>query len=305
MISSIQDVLDAARETSGRRVAVAWPHDSDTLSSCSEAYRSGIVTPLFVGREREISKVADDAGVDIRGIEIVPAQDEVQAAGETVGLVRDGQADLLMKGLLDTKVILKAIIKDQGGLRTDRVLSHAAVFEVPGYPRLLLLADAAMIISPSLAEKKAILLNTVDVARALGIERPRVALLCAKEKVDPKMPCTEDAATLARLDLPDCEIAGPLALDNAVSPDAAALKGISNAVAGHADVLIVPNIESGNILYKALAFLAGAKSAGIIVGAKAPIVLTSRADSDRTKLASIALAVLQATGSPSAVIANR
>jgi phosphate butyryltransferase len=305
MITSIRDLIDAAREVAGKRIAVAWPHDADTLSSCSEAYRGGIVTPVLFGREEVISQAADRGGIDIRGIEIVPAEDEQEAAAAAVRMVGRGEADLLMKGLLDTKVILRAVLKDEAGLRSDRVLSHAAVFELAGYPRLLLLADAAMIISPSREEKQSIILNTVEVARALGIQRPKVALLCAKEKVDSKMPCTEDAAALAELDLPDCDVAGPLALDNAVSLAAAELKGISHPVAGQADVLIVPDIEAGNILYKALAFLAGARNAGIIVGAAAPIVLTSRADSDQTKLASIALAVLHAAGARSASPAVR
>ena len=294
MITTVGGILDAARKVEGGRLAVAWPGDADTLSSCAEAFRGEIATPLLVGREDDILRKADDARIDIRGMEIVPAEDEAGAAQTAVRLVKDGGADLLMKGLLDTKLILKAVLAEKEILRPNRVLSHAAVFEVPGYPRLLFVADAAMIIAPDLEQKRAILENTVEVARALGVDRPKVAVLCAKEKEDPKMPCTEDAAALASLRLPGCAVSGPLALDNAVDPKAAALKGIAGPVAGDADVLIVPDIEAGNILYKALAFLAGAKNAGIIVGAAAPIVLTSRADSGPTKLASIALAVVHA-----------
>jgi phosphate butyryltransferase len=294
MIRTIQGIFDAARSAEGGRLAVAWPQDTDTLSSCAEAFRGGIATPLLVGRRDEIVRAADDARTDIRGMEIVPAEDEAEAARIAVRMVRDGEAGLLMKGLLDTKLVLKAVLAEKAILRPNRVLSHAAVFEVPGYPRLLFVADAAMIIAPDLDQKRAILENSVDVARSLGVDRPKVAVLCAKEKTDPKMPCTEDAAALASLMLPGCEVSGPLALDNAVDPKAAALKGITGPVAGDADVLIVPNIEAGNILYKALAFLAGAKNAGIIVGAAAPIVLTSRADSGPTKLGSIALGVLHA-----------
>lgn len=300
MMTSIDDIFDAARNVNGGRLAVAWPQDADTLSSCSEAFRGGIATPLLVGRKDGIIREADDAGIDIRGIEIVSVPDEAAAAQTVVRLVREGSADFLMKGLLDTKLVLKAVLAEKAILRPNRVLSHAAAFEVPGYPRLLLIADAAMIISPDLEKKRAILENTVEVAWALGIDRPKVAVLCAKEKVDPKMPCTGDAAALASLELPGCEVSGPLALDNAVDPKAAALKGIQGSVAGDADVLIVPSIEAGNILYKALAFLAGAKNAGIIVGAAAPIVLTSRADSGPSKLASIALAAVHAARSKKA-----
>jgi len=294
MITTIQGILDAAREVEGGRVAVAWPQDADTLSSCAEAYSGGIAEPLLVGDQSGILAAAEEGDIDIRGMEIVPAEDPGSAANTAVALLREGRADLVMKGLLDTKLILKAVLADKTGLRGNAVLSHAAVFEVPGYSRLLLVADAAMIIAPSLEEKRAILRNTVEVAGALGLRRPKVAILCAKEKVDAKMPCTEDAAALAAMDIPGCDVSGPLALDNAVDPKAAALKGIAGPVAGNADVLIVPDIEAGNILYKALAFLAGGKNAGIIVGAAAPIVLTSRADSGPSKLASIALAVLQA-----------
>lgn len=296
MIKTITGILDAARGIEGGRLAVAWPQDADTLSSCSAAFRGGIATPVLVGRKEDILREADTARVDIRGMEIVPAEDEAGAARTAVRLVRDREADLVMKGLLDTKLVLKEVLAEKEGLRKNRFLSHVAVFEVSGYPRLLFVADAAMIIAPNFGEKRAIIENTVDVARALGVERPKVAVLCAKEKVDPKMPCTEDATRLASLNLPGCEVSGPLALDNAVDPKSASLKGIAGPVAGDADVLIVPNIEAGNILYKALAFLAGAKNAGIIVGAAAPVVLTSRADSGPTKLASIALAVVHAAG---------
>ncbi len=298
MITTMQGILDAAREVDGGRLAVAWPQDADTLSSCAEAYRGGIAEPLLLGDRSGIIAAAEEGGVDIRGMEIVPVEDPDSAATTAVRLVRDGDADLLMKGLLDTKILLKAVLGEKSGLRRNGVLSHAAVFEVAGYPRLLFVADAAMIIAPTLEEKRAILENTVEVAQALGHRRPKVAVLCAKEKVDPKMPCTEDAAALAEMDIPGCDVSGPLALDNAVDPRAAALKGIAGPVAGSADVLILPDIEAGNILYKALAFLAGGKNAGIIVGAAAPIVLTSRADSGPSKLASIALAVVHATRGP-------
>ncbi len=296
-MTSIAEVLQGATATTNRHLAVACPHDADTLSSVLDADARGVARPILVGDSRRISEVAQGLSAHaerLRTVEIVHAEDSTAAAAQTVELVRNGRADLLMKGLVETKTILKAVLKEEAGLRTNSVLSHAAIFELPAYPRLLLVADAAMIIAPTGEEKRAIILNTLEVARAVGIETPRVAILCAKEKVDPKMPCTEDAAALAALSWNACHVEGPLALDNAVSGAAAGLKGLDGPVAGKADVLIAPTIEAGNILYKTLAFLASAKNAGIIVGAKAPVVLTSRADSRETKLASIALAVLHA-----------
>ena len=200
-----------------------------------------------------------------------------------------------MKGIVDTSVILKAVLDREIGLRDAPVLSHVALFQVPGFDRLLYVTDAAMNIAPDLEAKKHIIGNAVKVAHALGNPNPIVACLCAVEKVNPKMPATLDAAALVEANragsLPGCTVVGPLALDNAVSPEAARHKGIADPCAGHADILLVPNIETGNVFYKALVFLAKAQNAGLIVGAKAPVIVTSRADSEQTKLHSIALAL--------------
>jgi phosphate butyryltransferase len=212
--------------------------------------------------------------------------------------VSSGKAHMVMKGLVDTGIILKAVLNKETGLRTGSVLSHVAIFDVVNYPRLLLVTDAAMNIAPTLEQKKQIIENSLHVANGLDIDEPKVGVICAKEKVNPKMPATVDAGELVKMnengELTGCIVGGPFALDNAVSEEAAKLKGISHPVAGKADILMCPNIESGNILYKTLGFLANAKSAGVIVGAKAPIILTSRADSEEAKLNSIALGVLMA-----------
>ncbi|MFO8064212.1 MAG: bifunctional enoyl-CoA hydratase/phosphate acetyltransferase, partial [Spirochaetia bacterium] len=222
-----------------------------------------------------------------------------EASMLAVKAVSNGDAQVLMKGLVDTSVFMKQALNSEYGLRAGGILSHVAVFSVPGYPRLLLGTDSAINIAPDLEQKRQIIENACGFAHAIGIPTPKIALLCAKEKVDPKMPCTEDAARLVEMNesgrISGCTVGGPFALDNAVSLEAAKHKGIVHPVAGRADVLVSPDIEAGNILYKSLVFLGGAKSAAIVVGARAPIVLTSRADSSETKLNSIALAVLQAT----------
>jgi len=225
---------------------------------------------------------------------VVDVPDPADAAQRAVQLVASGDAEMLMKGLVDTSVLLKAVLDRTTGLRSSGVLSHLAMFEIDGFPRPLAVTDAAMNIAPDYPTKRAIIENAVGFLHRLGYEEPRVAVLAAKEKVSEKMPATVDAAALAdaarRGEISGCLVDGPFALDNAISPEAARIKGIDSPVAGNADVLVAPRIESGNILYKALAFLAPSRNAGVIVGARAPIVLTSRADSEDAKGLSIALA---------------
>ena len=237
----------------------------------------------------------DVADKDVTVYRIIDEPDKVASCRTAVSLVRNGEADAVMKGIVDTAVILKAVLDKENGLRDAKVLSHVALFEVPGFDRLLLLTDAAMNIAPDLEAKKEILRNAVKVAHAIGNENPVVACLCAVEKINPKMPATLDAAALVEAaqagELAGCTVVGPLALDNAVSVEAAKHKGIADPNAGRADVLLVPNIETGNVFYKSLVFLAHANNAGLIVGAKAPVIVTSRADSEQTKLNSIALAL--------------
>jgi len=211
-------------------------------------------------------------------------------------MVSSGKADILMKGLVDTAIILKAVLDKEIGLRTGNILSHAAVFESDRYHKLFIITDAAMNIAPSASEKKQIIENTLPLCRSLNIENPKVAVICAKEKVSPKMQATVDAEILVNMnkngEIKGCMVEGPFGLDNAISREAAALKGVKGEVAGDADILLMPNIEAGNVMYKTLTYLADSKNAGIILGAKAPIILTSRADSDEAKLYSILLAVI-------------
>lgn len=287
-----------ARSGGSGRVAVAMPHDEEAIGSILAAARQGMAEPVLVGDRSRIERAAAMAGETLGDWDVVPAGSPEEAAAVTVEMVRSGKADVVMKGSLETATLLKAILDPEHGLRTGRVLSHVAAFSPVGYPRLLLVTDAAMNIAPTVEQKREIILNAVEVSHALGVSEPRVALLCAKEKVDPRMPATVEAGKIRALweagEIPGCIVSGPLALDNAVSPRAAELKGISDPVAGVADVLIAPDIEAANILYKALAFLGGAENAGIILGATAPIVLTSRADSLRSRIDSIALAAIHA-----------
>ena len=297
-ITGFPQLLNAARAGARSRAAIVFPHDAESMGAALEAAAEGLITPILVGNPATMREIADEAGLTIDSIAVAEATDGAQAAAIAVRLVRSGEADVLMKGLVDTSTVLKAVLHPEYGLRTGRVLSHVAVFAIPRRPGLLLMSDAAMNIAPSLEQKTQIIANAVEVARALGISVPMVAMVCAKEKVDPKMPATLDAQELHRRnetgEIAGCVVSGPLALDNAVSVEAARQKGITDPVAGHADILLMPDIEAGNVLYKALVFLGGAANAGIIVGASAPIVLTSRADSHETKLNSFALAALHA-----------
>lgn len=295
MIKSIESLREAAKAQGTRCLAVACAQDDHVLLAVEDARRLGIADAVLVGDEAQIRRVAAENGIDPANYRIIDEPDKVAACRTAVSLVRNGEADAVMKGIVDTAVILKAVLDKEIGLRDAKVLSHVALFEVPGFDRLLLLTDAAMNIAPDLEAKKEILRNAVKVAHAIGNENPVVACLCAVEKINPKMPATLDAAALVEAaqagELAGCTVVGPLALDNAVSVEAAKHKGIADPNAGRADVLLVPNIETGNVFYKSLVFLAHANNAGLIVGAKAPVIVTSRADSEQTKLNSIALAL--------------
>ena len=298
MIKSFEDVLKIAKERGPKTVSVACAQDNDVLKAVDNAKKNGIVNAILVGDQEKIEASAKEEGIELNDYEIINIKDLGEASLKAVELVSSGKAHMVMKGLVDTSIILKAVLNKETGLRTGSVLSHVAIFDVINYPRLLLVTDAAMNIAPTLEQKKQIIENSLQVAKGLDIEEPKVAVICAKEKVNPKMPATVDAGELVKMnesgELANCIVGGPFALDNAVSEEAAKLKGIDHPVAGKADILMCPNIESGNILYKTLGFLANAKSAGVIVGAKAPIILTSRADSEEAKLNSIALGVLMA-----------
>jgi phosphotransacetylase len=257
-----------------------------------------MITPILVGPQPKIRATAAACGVDISDFRLVDTPHSHAAAAQAVALVRSGEAQLLMKGSLHTDELMSAVMANDTGLRTDRRLSHIYLMDVPSYPRPLLITDAAINIEPTLADKADIIRNAIDLAHAIGIDCPRVAILAAVETVNPKMRSTLDAAALCKMadrsQIVGGLIDGPLAFDNAVSPEAARDKAIVSPVAGCADILVVPDIEAGNMLAKQLTFLAGADAAGIVLGARVPIILTSRADSERTRIASCALAVLMA-----------
>lgn len=294
MIHSFQELVDSVKNAN-RRIAVAVAQDAEVLIAVRKAADLGIVKPMLVGEEAAIKSIAAEINVSLDGMEIIDEADKIEACRKAVKLVHDGDADVVMKGIVDTSVILKAVLDKDIGLRESPVLSHVALFGVDGFDRLLYITDAAMCIAPDVEQKAHIIGNAVKVAHALGNDNPVVTCLCAVEKVNPKMQATLDAAELVernkRGEIAGCTVCGPLALDNAVSVEAAKHKGITDPNAGKADILLVPYIEAGNIFYKSLTYMAKAQNAGMIVGAKAPVVVTSRADSDETKLNSIALAI--------------
>lgn len=296
MIRSFEELRKAASDRGPKTVTVAVAQDHEVLRAVVSAYDHGIIDPVLIGNKAMIEAAAQDIQRDISRFEIIDIDDKMEACRKAVEMVRTGQAALPMKGFVDTSVLLKAVLDKGIGLATGGLLSHVGVFAVPGFDRLFIQSDAAMNISPTLEDKVQIINNAVKVAHALGIKMPKVAVLCAVEKVNPKMPATVDAQELVKMNregqIEGCIVGGPFALDNAVSPEAARHKGIDHPVAGNADVLITPDLEAGNILNKAMEYFAKAEKAGIIMGASTPIVLTSRASSDRHKLNSIALAVM-------------
>lgn len=295
---SFNDVIKYAKERGPKIISVACSQDKEVLIAVDMAKKEGIANAILVGDIEKTKEIAKELNIDLAGYELIDEKDLAQASLKAVSLVSEGKADMVMKGLVDTSIILKAVLNKEVGLRTGNILSHVAVFDVKGYDRLFFITDAAMNLSPDLQGKKQIIENACVVAHALDIENPKVAAICAKEKVNPKMQDTVDAKDLEEMcangDIKGCIVGGPFALDNAVSEEAAKHKGMSHPIAGKADILLAPDIEAGNILYKSLVFFSETKNAGVIVGAKAPIILTSRADSEETKLNSIALGVLMA-----------
>lgn len=276
--------------------AVAHPCDAASLGAVAEAASHALIAPILVGPEAKIRAAAEAAGVDISAWRLVPAPHSHAAAAEAVARVVAGEARALMKGALHTDELMAEVVKAPGGLRTARRISHAYLMDVPAYPRPLIVTDAAVNIAPTLEEKRDIVQNAIELAHVMGLARPRVAILSAVETVTEKLASTLDAAALCKMadrgQITGGVLDGPLAFDNAVSPAAAAAKGIGGEVAGQADILVVPDLVSGNILAKQLTFMAGADAAGVVLGAKVPIILTSRADGERTRVASCAVAAL-------------
>ena len=294
MIKSFTQLLEQAKQGPRRRVAVAAAEDTEVIAALYAAQSAGIAEAILVGDAEKIRSLAAEAHIVLDNMEIMDVPDKVLAAKAAVSLVRDGRAQMLMKGLIGTADILRAVLDKEQGLRSGRALSHVAIIEVPTYHKLLFMSDGGQNIAPDLLQKAEILQNAVDIARALGVDRPKVAALAAVEVVNPKMQATVDAYELQlmaeRGELTNCLVHGPLALDGALSAEAALHKGIKSQVSGDVDVLLVPNIEVGNVLYKTLVYLSRARVAGLIAGATAPIVLTSRSDSPESKLLSIACA---------------
>lgn len=291
-----QHLIDAAVKAGSVSVAVVHPCDAVSLQGAVEAAKMKLIRPVLVGPQARIRDVAAANGIDIAGLTIVDAMHSHHAAAKAVDLVREGKADALMKGSLHTDEVMGAVVSHETGIRTERRISHCFVLDVPGHKDALIITDAAVNIAPTLAEKVDIVQNAIDLAHALGVSEPRVAILSAMETVNPKVPSTVEAAALCKMadrgQITGGVLDGPLALDNAISPEAAKVKGISSPVAGRANVLVVPDLEAGNMLAKSLTFLAGADCAGVVLGARVPIILTSRADSLVTRYASCAVAAL-------------
>ena len=278
--------------------AVAHPCEETALRGAVEAGKKGLIQPILVGPAAKIEAVAKAAGVDLGKFQVVDTPHSQASAAKAVALVREGQAELLMKGSLHTDELMSAIVARDGGLRTGRRISHVFVMDVPTYHKVLIVTDAAINIAPVLEDKVDICQNAIDFATALRLQDPKVAILAAVETVTSKMPATIDAACLCKMSergqITGGILDGPLAFDNAIDPEAARIKGIESPVAGRAQILVVPDLEAGNMLAKNLIFLSRADAAGIVLGARVPIILTSRADSVRSRMASCAVAVLLA-----------
>jgi len=276
--------------------AVAHPCEKSALEGALEAGEKGLITPILVGPATKIREVAKSASIDLGKTEIVDAEHSHASAAKAVQLVREGRAELLMKGSLHSDELLGAVVARDTGLRTGRRISHVFLMDVPTYHKVLIVTDAAINIAPGLEEKADICQNAIDLAVSLGLETPKVAILAAVETVTSKMPATIDAAALCKMaeraQIKGGILDGPLAFDNAISRQAAETKGIRSEVAGDPDILLVPDLEAGNILAKQLSFLANAECAGLVLGARVPIILTSRADSVRSRIASCAVAAL-------------
>jgi len=293
-----EELLAKAKGLPPVPTAVAHPCEATALSGAVEAHELGLIAAILVGPAAKIRDVGAKAGLDLRKIEIVDAEHSHAAADQAVALVREGKAELLMKGSLHTDELLGAVVARETGLRTARRISHVFIMDVPTYHKVIMITDAAINIAPSLEDKVDICQNAVDLARTLGVATPKVAVLAAVETVNSKMPATIEAAALCKMadrgQIKGALVDGPLAFDNAISKEAAAVKEIRSEVAGDPDILLVPDLEAGNMVAKLLTFLAKADSAGLVLGARVPIILTSRADSVRSRIASCAVAKLAA-----------
>lgn len=291
-------LLQMAEGLPALRMAVVHPVDQPSLAGAMEAHRRGLIEPVLVGPEAKIRSCAEECGLDLGGVDVVATEHSHEAAETAVAMAARGDVAALMKGKLHTDELMKAVVSRKSGVRTDRRMSHVWAMDVPTYPRPLLITDSALNISPDLATKADICRNVIELAQALGVDNPRVAILSATEEVNPQIRSTIDAAALCKMadrdQIRGGRLDGPLGFDNAISEEAAKTKGIRSEVAGRADVLLAPDLESANMLGKQLHYLADAEAAGIVLGARVPIVLTSRADDVFSRTASCAIALLLA-----------
>jgi phosphate acetyltransferase len=291
-------LIEAAAKVPAAKTVVVHPCDEASLRAACDAAEAHLIVPIIVAPAAKVAAVASKYDLDISGFNIVDAPHSDAAAANGVALIREGKGELLMKGSLHTDELMRAVTSSANGLRTERRISHVFIMDVPTYPNTLFITDAAINIFPDLEAKRDIIQNAIDLFTQIGLGTPKVAILSAVETVTPKIPSTIDAAALCKMaergQITGGILDGPLAFDNAIEPEAAAIKGIHSEVAGHAQILVVPDLEAGNMLAKNLTFLARADAAGIVVGARVPIILTSRADSLRTRMASCAIAVLYA-----------
>lgn len=298
MVRSFADILKVARDLGPKTVAIAAADEVETMEAALQAREMAIAEPILIGSLQRMEQIAAEAAWSLDGVRLVDEPDPAQAALVAVQLARTGEADAVAKGRMDIAVLLRAALNRESGLRAGRLFSHISAFEVPGFERLIFVTDAGVVVEPTLEQKAQIVQNAIDLAHNLGIERPLVAILAALEMVNPKMPSTTDAANLAKMadrgQIKGGIVDGPLALDNAISLQSAAVKGINSPVAGRADILVAPDVESGNVLAKGITYFARGKMAAVVVGAKCPIAAVARADPSENKLASIGLAVLLA-----------
>jgi len=305
MFTQLEQFVTEAQKIGPKRVAVASAANDLVLGSIKRAQELGLIEPLLVGRARDIRQQAEQQNLTFDDSQIIATETTSESAARAVQLVHDGQADILMKGHLHTDDFLHAVLSANVGLRTDRLLSHVFVMQIPMYHKLLLITDAAINIAPDLLQKAAIIQNAVDMLRYIGIDEPKVAALSAVETINPKIPSTVDAACLHKMaergQIRNALVDGPMAFDNAISSQAAQEKGIKSPVAGDVDIVLAPDLDAGNILYKNLEYLANARVAGIVMGARAPIVLTSRSDPPQARVYSLALANLICTHQPACI----
>ncbi|MFN2290900.1 MAG: bifunctional enoyl-CoA hydratase/phosphate acetyltransferase [Anaerolineae bacterium] len=292
------ELLEAAKDKGPKTIAVAAGHQAEVMLASLDAEVAGLAEVILVGDVPKIKAIASEQGFDISRMDLVQAEHPRDAAWRVMKLVSEGKADIAMKGKVETSDFLRGALSKELGLRTGRLFTHVAAFEIPEFDRLIFISDAGVVVAPNLEQKVEIVQNAIYVAHALGIDRPRVAVLAATEVVNPKIPTTLDAANLSKMadrgQIRGGLVDGPLALDNAISPESARIKGIKSEVAGYADILIAPDIEAGNVLAKAITYFAQGKMAGVVVGARCPLILPSRSDTREAKLVSLALGVMLA-----------